>query len=174
MWREIRRWLLLFLRLKASLLMIFLVLLKTNKLFWSIYLMSETGFTSTVSGFVTWFILLPRTTSSHSLNWLWLSERRSLRQTRINLFRCALNLPKHFILAWASAVTLLILNINIASNGRAGNLVKESSKRKRTKEELEEVKDEEEQLKEDRQSFLKSVKKLKKDKEDLEGMLNQL
>jgi hypothetical protein len=37
--------------------------------------------------------------------------------------------------------------IKIASKGRAANLVKESSKRKRTREELEEVKEEEDELK---------------------------
>lgn len=39
-------------------------------------------------------------------------------------------------------------------NGRASNLMKSSTKRKRTREELEEVKNEEAELRDDKQSFL--------------------
>ncbi len=53
-------------------------------------------------------------------------------------------------------------------------MVKGSSKRKRTKEEIEEVKGEEEELKEDRHSFLKRIKKLKEDKAELESMVDQI
>jgi predicted nuclease with TOPRIM domain len=42
-------------------------------------------------------------------------------------------------------------------------LMKNSSKRKRTREELEEVKQEEEALKDDRHSFLQEVKRLKQE-----------
>ena len=62
----------------------------------------------------------------------------------------------------------------IASHGRAANLVKGSSKRKRTKEEIEEVKGEEEELEDDRHSFLKRIKKLKEDKAELESMVDQI
>lgn len=53
-------------------------------------------------------------------------------------------------------------------HGRSANLLKGSSKRKRTHEELEEVKNEEDELKEDKQSFLQEVKRLKKENADLE------
>ncbi len=49
----------------------------------------------------------------------------------------------------------------IVENGRASLLLKSTSKRKRTKEELEEVKQEEMELSEDRHSFLQQVKRLK-------------
>jgi predicted nuclease with TOPRIM domain len=48
-------------------------------------------------------------------------------------------------------------------NGRASLLLKSSSKRKRTKEELEEVKLEESALMEDRHSYLQQVKRLKQE-----------
>ena len=48
-------------------------------------------------------------------------------------------------------------------NGRASLLLKSSSKRKRTRDELEEVKQEEEALKDDRHSFLQEVKRLKQE-----------
>ena len=44
--------------------------------------------------------------------------------------------------------------MSIAENGRASLLMKTTSKRKRTRDELEEVKQEEEALKDDRHSFL--------------------
>ena len=57
-------------------------------------------------------------------------------------------------------------------HGSAVNLMKSSSKRKRTRSELEEVKEEEDALKQDRHSFLQQVKRLKEEKAQLEGMLN--
>ncbi len=49
--------------------------------------------------------------------------------------------------------------------------MKGSSKRKRTREELEEVKAEEDDLKMDRQGFLQEVKRLKEEKAELEAMM---
>jgi hypothetical protein len=46
-------------------------------------------------------------------------------------------------------------------NGRASLLMKTSSKRKRTKDELEEVKQEEEAMRNDVQGYLMEVKRLK-------------
>jgi septal ring factor EnvC (AmiA/AmiB activator) len=51
----------------------------------------------------------------------------------------------------------------LAENGRASLLMKTTSKRKRTRDELEEVKQEEEALKDDRHSFLQEVKRLKQE-----------
>ena len=51
----------------------------------------------------------------------------------------------------------------LAENGRASLLMKSTSKRKRTRDELEEVKQEEEALKGDRHSFLQEVKRLKQE-----------
>ena len=48
-------------------------------------------------------------------------------------------------------------------NGRASNLMKGSSKRKRTKQELEEVKQEEDAMKGDIQGYLMEVKRLKQE-----------
>jgi hypothetical protein len=49
---------------------------------------------------------------------------------------------RHWKNALASVVIFSILNL-LGEKGRAANLIKESSKRKRTRSELEEVKDEE-------------------------------
>ncbi len=46
-------------------------------------------------------------------------------------------------------------------NGSAVNLLKSSSKRKRSRRELEEVKHEEDALKEDKQGYLEQFKRLK-------------
>jgi len=48
-------------------------------------------------------------------------------------------------------------------NGRASMLMKTSSKRKRTKEELEEVKHEEESFRQDTQGYLMDVKRIKQE-----------
>ena len=52
--------------------------------------------------------------------------------------------------------------------------MKSSTKRKRTREELEEVKQEEEELKNDKQVFLQMVKRLKDEKAALEEQVEQL
>ena len=53
--------------------------------------------------------------------------------------------------------------MSLVENGRASLLMKSSSKRKRTRDELEEVKQEEEALKDNRHSFLQEVKRLKQE-----------
>jgi hypothetical protein len=52
---------------------------------------------------------------------------------------------------------------DLVENGRASLLMKTSSKRKRTKEELEEVKQEEEAMRLDTQAYLMDVKRLKQE-----------
>ena len=52
-------------------------------------------------------------------------------------------------------------------NGRASLLMKSTSKRKRTREELEEVKFEEDALKEDRHAFLADFKRLKQEHQEM-------
>ncbi len=59
----------------------------------------------------------------------------------------------------------------LVENGSAVNLLKSSSKRKRTRRELEEVKLEEEALKEDKQAYFEQVKRLKQEKRQLERQL---
>ena len=49
----------------------------------------------------------------------------------------------------------------VGSHGKAAFLLKDSSKKKRSREEIEEVKAEEALLKKDKQGFLKTFKKLK-------------
>jgi hypothetical protein len=56
-------------------------------------------------------------------------------------------------------------------NGRASMLMKSSSKRKRTKEELEEVKGEEEALRQDTQAYLMDVKRLKQEHAEMLAFL---
>ncbi len=58
-------------------------------------------------------------------------------------------------------------------NGSAVNLLKSSSKRKRTRRELEEVKHEEDELNEDKQAYLEQVKRLKQEKRQLERQLSE-
>ena len=62
----------------------------------------------------------------------------------------------------------MLIDSRIVENGRASNLMKSSTKRKRTREELEEVKQEEDLLKDDKQAFLQMVKRLKEEKAALE------
>lgn len=59
------------------------------------------------------------------------------------------------ITALNSAVRNMVLYCSIDSNGKAVHLLKNSSKNKRKREEIEEVKDEESKLKEDKQSYLR-------------------
>ena len=62
---------------------------------------------------------------------------------------------------------------SIVENGSAVNLLKASSKRKRTRRELEEVKNEEDALNDDKQAFLQEVKRLKQEKRQLERQLSE-
>ena len=55
----------------------------------------------------------------------------------------------------------------IVSHGRASLLMKSSSKRKRTNDEIEEVKQEEEALKDDRHMFLMEYKRMKQENADM-------
>ena len=64
--------------------------------------------------------------------------------------------------------------LNIVENGRASLLLKSSSKRKRTKEELEEVKMEEDALKEDRQAFLNEYKRLRQEHAEMAHALGAI
>ena len=56
--------------------------------------------------------------------------------------------------AKTSVVSLIILLTFIASKGKSADMMKNSSKRKRTRQEMEDVREFETSLKEDRQSFL--------------------
>jgi hypothetical protein len=56
-------------------------------------------------------------------------------------------------------------------NGRATMLMKTSSKRKRTKEELEEVKQEEESFRQDTQGYLMEVKRIKQEHAEMLAFL---
>ena len=71
------------------------------------------------------------------------------------------NSNRQFNNACHSQVKINILTHFIAERGKAASLLKPSSKRKRTRSEIEEVKEEEKQLKENRQGFLKEAKRLK-------------
>jgi len=62
---------------------------------------------------------------------------------------------------------------SLVENGSAVNLLKGSSKRKRTRRELEEVKNEEDALNDDKQAFLQEVKRLKQEKRQLERQLSE-
>ena len=59
-------------------------------------------------------------------------------------------------------------------NGRASLLLKSSSKRKRTKEELEEVKQEEDDLNEDKHGFLLQVRRFKQEHAEMIEALNAI
>ena len=60
------------------------------------------------------------------------------------------------------------MSIFSEEKGRATALLKNNSKRKRTKSEIEEVKEEESNLKENKQEFLQNIKRLKKELKDKE------
>jgi hypothetical protein len=63
---------------------------------------------------------------------------------------------------------------NLVENGRASSLLKASSKRKRTREELEEVKQEEDALKDDRHAFLQEMRRLKQEHADMAEELQMI
>jgi hypothetical protein len=58
-------------------------------------------------------------------------------------------------------------------NGRASLLMKPSSKRKRTKQEIEEVKQEEEAMRGDIQGYLTEVKRIKQEHAEMMAFLQQ-
>ena len=60
---------------------------------------------------------------------------------------------------------------DLVENGRASNLMKGSSKRKRTKQELEDVKHEEEAMRGDIQGYLMEVKRLKQEHAEMLAFL---
>ena len=59
----------------------------------------------------------------------------------------------------------------IGSKGRSAHLLKPSSKRNRTKAEIEEIKEEEKLFSKDKKRFLEESKKAKEDRNVLEGAL---
>ena len=59
----------------------------------------------------------------------------------------------------------------VGSKGKSAHLLKPSSKRKRTKAELEELKEEEKLFSKDKKRFLEESKKAKEDRNALEGAL---
>ncbi len=63
------------------------------------------------------------------------------------------------------------LKLFSVENGRASLLMKPSSKRKRTKQELEEVKQEEEAMRVDVQGYLMDVKRLKQEHAEMLAFL---
>ena len=69
----------------------------------------------------------------------------------------------------ASAVSVLLSKTSIGSKGKAVDMMKDSSKRKRTRKEMEDVKEFEQSLKEDRQQFLQQTKRLKQERDELEA-----
>ena len=60
-------------------------------------------------------------------------------------------MPLLLLIARASAVSAYILLILLGSKGKSADMMKDSSKRKRTRQEMEEVRELEQSLKEDRQ-----------------------
>ena len=61
---------------------------------------------------------------------------------------------------------------SIPSKGTAAFMLKGSSKKKRSRVEMEEVKHEEDELNEDKQEFLKQYKKLKLEHSNMKGELD--
>jgi hypothetical protein len=63
-------------------------------------------------------------------------------------------LPRPWPAARTSVVSHITTLTNIASKGKSAEMMKDSSKRKRTRQEMEEVREFEASLKDDRQLFL--------------------
>ena len=74
----------------------------------------------------------------------------------------------------ASAVSTTVILIPIGSKGKAADMMKDSSKRKRTRKEMEEVKEFEQSLKEDRQQFLQDTKRLKQERDQMQEQIIEL
>ena len=78
-------------------------------------------------------------------------------------------MPKLLPTVRALAVSIMLLTAPIGSKGKAVDMMKDSSKRKRTRKEMEDVKEFEQSLKEDRQQFLQQTKRLKQERDELEA-----
>ena len=77
-------------------------------------------------------------------------------------------MPMLLLIARTLAVSSYTLLTFIGSKGKSADMMKDSSKRKRTRAEMEEVKEFEQSLKEDRQKFLQQAKRLKQERDMLE------
>eukprot|EP00349_Pseudokeronopsis_sp_Brazil_P010959 CAMPEP_0202978102 /NCGR_PEP_ID=MMETSP1396-20130829/84642_1 /ASSEMBLY_ACC=CAM_ASM_000872 /TAXON_ID= /ORGANISM="Pseudokeronopsis sp., Strain Brazil" /LENGTH=128 /DNA_ID=CAMNT_0049716971 /DNA_START=3502 /DNA_END=3888 /DNA_ORIENTATION=- len=76
-------------------------------------------------------------------------------------------------LSFSCKVTFIQLT-SIAEKGKSVGLLKDTSKRKRQRDELEEVKQEESLLKEDRQSYLQNAKRIRREHNELLNKLEDL
>ena len=79
-----------------------------------------------------------------------LQGRGSLNRPRTNWLKCALSSLRPCAGVTASHVSTFLSIIHAASKGKAAHLLKGSSKKKRSRAEIEEVKDEEVQLNKNR------------------------
>jgi hypothetical protein len=78
------------------------------------------------------------------------------------------------MLAKASAVSTITILTYIASKGKSADMMKDSSKRKRTRQEMEDVREMEKDLKDDRQHFLQRTKKLREERDQMETKMIEL
>ena len=76
-------------------------------------------------------------------------------------------MPRLLLIARASAVSSYTLLTHLGSKGKSADMMKDSSKRKRTRAEMEEVREFEQSLKEDRQQFLQQAKRFKQERDVL-------
>src|SRR6185312_8767522 len=88
--------------------------------------------------------------------------------------RCGLNSWRRSRSPCSSAVISSISKSIVGARGKSAFLLKDSSKGKRKRHEMEEVKDEESQLKENKQEYLQQVKRLKQDNEELAAKVQDL
>mmetsp|Transcript_8936 Transcript_8936/g.6703 ORF Transcript_8936/g.6703 Transcript_8936/m.6703 type:complete len:120 (+) Transcript_8936:2258-2617(+) len=75
---------------------------------------------------------------------------------------------------FAEALNKTLSFSSIAEKGKSVGLLKDTSKRKRQRDELEEVKQEESLLKEDRQSYLQNAKRIRREHNELLNKLEDL
>ena len=74
----------------------------------------------------------------------------------------------------SSAVGDLLCISSIGARGKSAFLLKDSSKGKRKRHEMEEVKEEEQALNRDKQQYLRAVKRLKQDNDEMEQQMIEL
>ena len=85
-----------------------------------------------------------------------------------------LNLPKLWQSVNLTAVWYFPLLTRLGSKGKAADMMKDSTRRKRTRQEMEEVKEFEQSLKLDRQQFLQETKRLKLERDQMQDQIIEL
>jgi hypothetical protein len=133
-----------------SIVMISWIMLNKSHSCWSIFQIKETGFISISIGYVMCSTLLIQMEYRRWSHRLWQSEKTRLKIRKIFVFQWSQSLYQPSTTVSTLAVIIFHYNLSIAHKGRSVALLKDSSKWKRKRDEIETVKEEEEKLHSDK------------------------